>query len=438
LNDSEELRQRLERLGVRLGFGNRPATPGPAAGTVPEPPRPLPAPPRDRIEDWVSGHEVETAAGACFLSETRYPLLHVHGEMPLGALLEQDPAALAVLAGNMDAPDGFSRLAFLDTETTGLAGGTGTYAFLVGLGVYEGDDFVVRQYFMRDIPEERALLGLVASLLADRTGLVTFNGRTFDWPLLETRFAMHRMPPPAVDGYHLDLLPLARRLWRQRLTSCALSSLEQNVLNVGRSEADVPGWAIPGLYLDFLTWGRAEPLRGVFYHNAHDIISLATLATLMCRAVRSPLEALQHGEDLFSLGKRYETLGDVATAVQLYEHSLRSQMPKNVRHTVLHHLGQIHKRAGRPAEAVTLWCSLAEHGDCEACIELAKHYEHREGDLAQARAMSEKALHLLRQHAHPDRTRMQEVEHRLQRLADKERRKQACHQAGDSSNPVGE
>jgi uncharacterized protein YprB with RNaseH-like and TPR domain len=366
---------------------------------------------------------VEGEAGACFLSESRYPLSHVHGLLPVGALLEHVPARLAMLAGDTPASGlGFRGLAFLDTETTGLAGGTGTYAFLVGLGVFEGDEFVVRQYFMRDIPEEPALLDFVRGMLGPCCGLVTFNGRAFDWPLLETRFAMNRQPAPPVDAYHLDLLLPARRLWRRRLSSCALSSLEEHVLGLRRSEDDVPGWAIPGLYRDFLVWGRAEPLRRVFYHNAHDILSLATLAAILCSAVCEPLQALHHGEDLYSLALQYERAGDAETAAQLYEQCLRGQLSPSVRHAAMHRLSQIHRRAGEAQQALDLWHALAERGDLEACVALAKHYEHCTGDLVQARSMTLRALGLLRQLRYPDQRRLAEVEHRLKRLEEKARR----------------
>ncbi len=420
-NETDELRKRLERLGVRLGMAGLRVRPEAAA--LPAQPS---APPRGSIEDWVSGQVVQSPLGPCFLSESRYLLTHRHGQVPLGALLEHAPTSLGALAGEWGGPPAdFRRFAFLDTETTGLAGGTGTYAFLVGLGAFEGDEFVIRQYFMRDIPEEPAVLSLVQQAVAPQAGLVTFNGRAFDWPLLETRFAMNRQPAPQVATCHLDLLLPSRRLWRRRLSSCALASLEEHILEVRRSADDVPGWAIPGLYRDYLAWGWAEPLRKVFYHNAHDILSLATLAAYLCSSLRQPLQALRHGEDLYSLGQHYESRGDAGAAIQLYEQCLRCQVPSATRHAAMHRLSQIHRRAGRREDALTLWHALAEAGDLEARIELAKHYEHREGDLAQARRMALWALSLVRAQRHPDRRRIAELEHRLRRLEEKERRRQA-------------
>lgn len=408
MDENDNLRKRLERLGVGLGLsGLRPRPVAEPAG----------AHRREAIEDWVSGRMVETAAGSCFVSEVRYPLGHVHGGMALGTLLEHTPRSLSALTGEpLAGEEAFGRFAFLDTETTGLAGGTGTYAFLVGLGTFEDGEFVVRQCFMRDIPEERAMLEVVREVLARSRGLVTFNGRAFDWPLLETRFAMNRQPAPPVVPPHLDLLMPARRLWRLRLQSCALSSLETHVLGVARGEADVPGWAIPGLYRDFLTYGRAEPLRRVFYHNAHDILSLATLAARLCSVVREPLSTLQHGEDLYSLARQWDDEGQFERAAELYRQCLRCQLTPRTRHEATRRLAQAHKRAGRQAEALEVWRTLAERGDVEACIELAKYYEHRAGDLQQAHRHARRALALLRQMRYPDQRQVAEIEHRLERL----------------------
>jgi len=419
LSELDDLRKLRERYGLKLGTQGlhpRPAASGPA------PAQPLP--PRGRIEDWVAGQPIETAFGTCFLAEARYGLAQRHGELPLGALLEHQPIALAPLAGEMPltAAD-FRQLAFLDTETTGLAGGTGTYAFLVGLGVFEDGEFVIRQYFMRDIPEEGAMLSLVRQMLEPRTGLITFNGRAFDWPLLETRFAMNRQAAPAVGACHLDLLLPARRLWRLRLQSCALSSLEEHVLGVQRGEDDVPGWAIPGLYRDYLAFGSARPLRKVFYHNAHDILSLATLAAWLCQSLREPLQALQHAEDLFSLGRQMEAQGNPEMAAQLYERCLRCQAPARVRREAAHRLSHLHRRAGEAEKALALWHSLAERGDLQACLELAKHYEHRLKDLPLARTMARRALALLHEQRYPDRRKLAEVERRLARLEAKEKRR---------------
>src|SRR5207245_11750591 len=166
-------------------------------------------------------------------------------------------------------------LIFLVTETTGLAGGTGTYAFLVGAGWIEGDVFVVAQHFMRDLDEEPALLAALAPLLERAGGVVTFNGAGFDLPLLETRFVLARRRWPATLP-HLDLLRPSRRVWTGCFDDCRLGTLERDVLGLAREE-DVPGALIPSLYFDWLRRRRAAPLARVFAHNRDDVLSLAAL-----------------------------------------------------------------------------------------------------------------------------------------------------------------
>ena len=171
------------------------------------------------------------------------------------------PEALAALDRN----DGLlalepGKVAFIDTETTGLSLGTGTYTFLIGVGIYEDDAFVVRQFFMRSPAEERAQLHLVEQALSDRTGIVSFNGRGFDMPLIYNRFVLAAMPPPMAGAPHLDLLPPARRLWKARWGSCSLGNLERNVLAFQRTAEDVPGYLIPDIYRQYYLTGVATDM----------------------------------------------------------------------------------------------------------------------------------------------------------------------------------
>ena len=238
---------------------------------------------REPIERIVGGEVVDTGAGSLLVVRREYPATYQHGRVPLAGLRQAPLELLGRVARVPSCVTDAGRLLFLDTETTGLAGGTGTYAFLVGAGWLEDDRFVVTQYFMRDLDEEPALLAALAPVVERAEALVTFNGGGFDVPLLETRFVLARRRwPGAVPN--LDLLRPARRVWAAYLDDCRLSTLERAVLGLAR-ETDVPGGLIPTFYFDWLRWRRASPLARVFAHNRDDVLSLAALLAWFAQAV---------------------------------------------------------------------------------------------------------------------------------------------------------
>ena len=374
------------------------------------------------IEELIAGELVDTDSGRFFLYRESYALDHLHGQERLSSLLSHVPHGPAVLARDerLAAVD-LERIAFVDTETTGLAGGTGTYAFLVGVGAFRQGAFVLHQYFMRDYGDEPAQLQGLGELLQDMEAVVSFNGKSFDLPLLETRFIMSRQPPRLVDVPHLDLLPAARRLWKYRLASCALSSLEDEVLAVRRTQADVPGWLIPGLYADYARSGDAREMPRIFYHNAQDILSLVTLAARMCGLLTS--EDLESGnlpgEDLYGLGRLFSELGEVDRAEAAYTRAARSSQVRWVRERAMRDLAYLLKRQERGAEALPWWEELARtEGAIYAHEELAKHYEWQASDPEQALAWTRQALDLVSQWPRGGKRRvvLAELEHRLVRL----------------------
>lgn len=411
-----DLREQLRRLGVQRGT---------AAVKPPHLRRHGPA-----IEELVAGELADTEHGPCFVSETVYPLHHSHGLLPLGALRTHDPQTVALLARDaITSGVDPCRAAFIDTETTGLSGGTGTYTFLVGVGYYADDEFHVRQFFMRDVTEEQALLHLMSETLRGFQAVVSFNGRAFDLPLLTTRFILSRMDPPLTGLPHLDLLFPARRLWRPRLASCALSSLEENVLGVIRESTDVPGWLIPGLYFEYLRTGDARSMPRVLYHNVQDILSLVTLTTRLCAVLANPLdeESGLSGWDLHSLGRWYEGLNMICRAEETYRAALTRPLPADVRDTVRHDLSLLLKRQGRLEEAAAIWHELIqdEHSCTPwACVELAKYCEWTLRDYPTAAQMTRLAMDFLQSSASGVfvEGELPELQHRLRRLE----RKMAC------------
>jgi len=355
-------------------------------------------PPRRRvaIEDLVAGRFHTTAHGQCFVTEATYPLDHAHGCLPLAAFLDVSAEIAAQVAqdGGLAGVD-LRRACFLDTETTGLSGGTGTMAFVVGLGFFCDDGFRLRQYFLRDPGDEPAMIEALAEFLPGFTALVTFNGRGFDVPILENRFILARCPPPTTRLPHLDLLPPARRLWHHAQPSCALSALEREVLGVQREQDDVPSGIIPFLYRDYLRTGDAREMKRVLYHNGVDILSLVTLAARLCRLFADPWgESTVSGAEFYSLGCWYAAEGRTAEAERAYREALRMGLTRGLRAKTLAALGYLLKRADRRGEAFGFWQQLALESADEvvAHVELAKYLEWYVGDFALAAGWTRAAL----------------------------------------------
>ena len=380
------------------------------------------APPKldsNSIDSVVAGSFHSTPRGEVFAAEQTYPSDYIYGSAPL---LPSFPLSFISQWANDSAIEKFplTKFAFLDTETSGLSGGTGTYAFLVGVARFSDDQFVLKQFFMRDPVEEPALLEGLAKFLAPCEALVTFNGKAFDAPLLTTRYRLHQIPVPYQNYSHLDLLPLARRLWRDRLESRALKYLEEHVLGLTRSSEEVPGYEIPWLYFDYLRTGDAHPLTGVFYHNAMDVVAMAALLTHMNEMLQNPFEGkVQHGLDFIALGKLFEDLGHWDEAARLFERGLESGLEEADFGVAVKRLAILQKKRGDTDAAIRLWESAAGQGHMYAFIELAKHYEHKERDVKTALKWTKSALKRVEKIDLPVYARkfwLEEIEHRMERL----------------------
>ncbi|MDD2694329.1 MAG: ribonuclease H-like domain-containing protein [Anaerolineales bacterium] len=398
------LADKLKSLGVQVG-------PAKLASDKPAPP--------PSLEALLEGEVVETPVGECLVVEKRYPLEQPHGRSRLGL-----PAAserILSWAGLSELGD-FSpeALAFIDTETTGLSGGTGTFAFLIGAGRFENGTYVLKQFFMRDPQEEPAQLFALEQFLAPCSGLVTFNGKAFDLPILTTRYRSHGWQSPFMAYFHVDLLHLSRRLWSERLPSRTLGALEQHILGFVRDEEDIPGWMIPQIYFDYLRFGEAGPLKRVFYHNAMDVLSMVSLFAHTARLLSDPLhEGNENGLDLLSIARLFEAMGDASAAASLYLQALEHDLPKTYWLAAVRNLALLRKRRRELTMAVELWMKSAEYNDLEAFIELAKYYEHHEKDYAQALHWAQSAMEIIEEQAAPAPKLAgyrAQLEHRLQRL----------------------
>jgi uncharacterized protein YprB with RNaseH-like and TPR domain len=406
------LADKLRSMGVKVGATDLP--------------RPVSKPGKNSpIQSVVDGHYVSTRQGETFVTEQIYSSEYRHGLTPLRTTVPLTTIAQWTHDARItDLP--LDAFAFLDTETSGLAGGTGTYAFLVGVGRFEGDTFHLAQFFMRDPSEEAALLEGLIDFLAPCAALVTFNGKAFDAPLLVTRYSLHNIPIPFKDFAHLDLLPLARRLWRDRLPSRALKYLEENVLGAPRNAEEVPGYEIPYLYFDYLRSGDALPLKGVFYHNAMDIVALAALMNHMANILHAPFEGqVQHGLDFIALAKLFEDLGRMEEAARLYERGLQAGVNQTDFSAAVQRLSALQRRRGDIEAAVALWQKAAAEGHVYAHIELAKYNEHKRRDIAEAMKWTISAEELVSSLDIPRyefRHWMEDLDHRKKRLDQKSKK----------------
>ena len=345
----------------------------------------------------------------------------------LSLLLPQSLASVDRTTDEAADPD---KWLFLDTETTGLAGGTGTYAFLVGTAWWDAGGLQIEQFFMRDLDEEHSLLLELSERMRERPVLVTFNGKSFDWPLLDTRYRMTRCIPAYSPTVHLDLLHPARQLWRLRLGSVRLRDLEQHVLSeAGRAldwsrHDDIDSSLIPEMYFDYLRGGAAEPLAGIFRHNQMDLRGLATLAgrilALLDRATSFPEGAHAETRDAvetFGLSRILRRRGHSGRARELYETALSFGLPRPVERLAQRELAQLAKRERDYTRATTLWEELRQaspsaksgkpivtpedtrqalEAAIEAAEQLAIYHEHRANQPQRAAELTAQALTALR------------------------------------------
>jgi uncharacterized protein len=342
----------------------------------------------------LEGREIKNALGSFLTADSPYAPDHAHGRIPLRLLFEIPPHIFSWVGKDEGLSDlDIRRTVFLDTETTGLSGGTGTVPFLIGLGTFEEDRFRIEQFFMRDYDEERAMLSAVREKLEPFRYLVSYNGKAFDLGLLSSRFTLARIANPAEKMPHLDLLFTARRLWKRRLGDCSLGHIERSVLGFTRQD-DVPGFIIPGLYFEYLRTRNGGSLAPVFRHNRWDILALAALAGLAGKIHHNPSDHLDHPLDFFSLGRSMESLLRLEDAAACYRKALDHPMEPEEREEALTRLGRVRKRRGAWEEAARIWESLA--GNASFSIlpyeELAKYHEHQTRDFGKALSWTERAL----------------------------------------------
>jgi hypothetical protein len=403
----DKLRQQLQRLGVVKGL----------KGLQPAPPPPTAEPARS-ASTALPGDEVITEHGSIWVEKRVYPSFHPHGRYTLGEMQCLPVEALPLFG----VPDLGARPAFLDTETTGLSGGAGTLVFLTGIGVWDDDALTLHLVFLRSPDEELAAMHYIEDVLAGATGIVSFNGAGFDLPLLETRFILNRMAPNWRVLPHLDLLTVARQLWRDHLESRRLGVLETEILRVQRAEVDIESSLIPWLYRQYLDTGNTDDMVRVFYHNRIDVLSLVSLLVHVARMVASPEQmALAPGE-WAGVGRVLDRAGREAEAFTAWQRALTDvdNLDEACAARLWAEMALRHKRREAWTEALILWDAWIESQPLtvDPLVERAKYYEWTIGDLHAALAETDIALQ--RAERHPKGLRrtqlLAELRHRKERL----------------------
>ena len=421
--------------GVISSVGQcRPGPPGPASGDGASRTSHAGSKEQDPAYTDVLGGDWREGDGGRFLIIDRsYSPGHRHGWMSVADGLPPSDGIWPRLSLLADGAGG-SNLLFVDLETTGLAGGAGTYAFLVGCGWFEDGRFKVRQFFLASYLAERALLQALVDVARKAGAVVTYNGKSFDLPLVETRFTLHRMETPFAGMPHIDMLHPARRLWRGNAdsgaagpladvrrdtgtSSCRLSSLEQVLCGHVR-EADVAGFEIPARYFQFVRTGDARPIEAVLEHNRLDLLALALVTARAAQLLDEGAPGARTAREALGLGRLYER-GTMFTdawrcftrATELDDEDVTTRAEALRAHAVLA------RRMRRFEDAAASWRRLLDVPGCprvlarEASEALAVHLEHRLRDYQNARGYAVQSLH-----GDLTPTRKEATLHRLARL----------------------
>jgi uncharacterized protein YprB with RNaseH-like and TPR domain len=365
----ESLRDRLKALGVKTGISST---------------DPIKVERKFPIGEVLTGDEIHNSFGTVFQHQDDYPIGYLQGNTNLDQPIGLEIFARWARTLNLENLQSDSLL-FLDTETTGLSGGTGTYVFLAGMGYQTSQGFTVKQFFLQDPAEEAAFLTALSEAISDFKGIVTYNGKSFDIPILKTRFILNGLTPPFSPLGHIDLLHLARRLWKYRLAQRNLGILETEILEMARSSDEIPGWMIPEMYIDYIRSGDARPLKGVFYHNAMDIVSLAAVMVRISRMISDGDHSDEfEGSEIMAAGELHQTLGRNTEAESFFITAAEKPMEKY--HLLLNRrkMAEMYRKSANWDKAIPILVELAENGLWEACCDLAKYYEHTARDFNQA------------------------------------------------------
>ncbi len=369
----------------------------------------------DFLAKDLGGQVIENYSGNLVLVENHYELETFFPQESISPIiLKWANSAVQELLG-------FSDFTIMDIETTGMLGESGVLAFLVGLGTITDNQFTVQQFLITNPAQEMAQLTTIEAQFAKAKGIITYNGKSFDLPILSNRYRFHRSPPPFKPLIHLDLLHLARRIWKNRLPNRALRNIEAEILDVQRKVNDIPGWIIPQIYHEFIQTKRPELLLPVLYHNQMDVYSLARLFIHLNQLIENPNQSdFDYEQDQIALAHFYENLGFYEQAIPQYQKCILGSKNLEDKVHLMEDLAMLYKKQKDFSCSINLWEQAASMGSIISHVELAKYYEHITKDYSFAYSWTESALKLVNSKKEPPEEHIRwqpELQYRLERLA---------------------
>jgi uncharacterized protein len=371
------------------------------------------------IEDVVEGTWLDIQGNRVFVLEKRFPYGHLHGNIQLTI-----PDIHVSMPDFMEMHETVipEKMLFIDTETSSLSSGAGSFVFLVGLAYFDQADLKVIQIFMDQPHNEIAFLNYFDDILEKFNTFVSYNGKAFDIPMLRSRFIMNRLPHSLDTFNHFDLLHTARRIWKLRLESRRLGDIETEILDFKRADEEIPGWLVPQIYFDYQDTGDAGPLKGVFYHNEMDVVSLAAIFLHINHMLsRENADDKIDARDFYSIGYTLSKLGHWETSEEFFQACLDKDLPDDVRNEAARNYAYSLKRQGKWKEAIEFWEIAANNDDASSCVELAKYYEHRTKDIQQALKWSRQAHKIIKTGSHSE-SELADILHRQDRLEIKKKK----------------
>ncbi|MEN8905807.1 MAG: ribonuclease H-like domain-containing protein [Clostridiales bacterium] len=344
------------------------------------------------IDNLINGEYLANDFGECFLRKTIFSNDYNHGEINLNRIYEIDLEIVNLLLSCNENID-IEKMLFLDTETTGLSSGTGTIAFLVGIGYFLEGNFILKQFFLKDYDQEPAMLNEFLDIVSNYEILVSFNGKAFDWNLLNTRLLLNRVKINDKNFLHLDLLHISRNIWNKKLESCRLASIEENILNIRRNN-DIPGMFIPKLYFEYLQTRDGINMKRVIEHNEIDILSMITLLVKIIDICEDPIINSFDWYEIIGVGNIYEKRLNFNRAKDIFKHCTLSENKyiKVEAYKKLVNLYRKEKDYKNMGLCLNKIIKVSDLPTINTMIDLAKFYEHKEKDYNTALKIVDRAI----------------------------------------------